>query len=193
VSVSAAIIAGGRARRFGGRVKALIEVDGLRIIDRQLLVLRQIAAEVAIIADHAEPFAEFGLPVLADAVAGQGPLGGLAAALAWSPSPRLFAVACDMPFLRRDVIEYVLAHDGQIVVPVAAGRPQPLHAVYRRSCAALVTARLTDGRRALTGLLDEPGAQLLDEVELRRIDRELRCFANVNSESDLKNLGARVS
>jgi molybdopterin-guanine dinucleotide biosynthesis protein A len=193
MSAAAAIIAGGRATRFGGRIKAHLEVEGRRIIDRQLEVLRPLFADIAVCSDDAAPYADTGLPVLADAVPNQGPLGGIVSALEWSPRSRVFAVACDMPFLDARVIELLLARSGELVVPIVAGRPDPLHAVYSRSALEVVRARLARGRRKVASLLDELHAVRVEERELRALDAELRCLCNLNSMSDLKNLSASVS
>lgn len=172
--------------------KPLADVGGAPILDRQLEVLREVFDEIAIAASNAAPFAGYGLPVIPDAVDGAGPLGGLAAALAWCPQPRLFAVAGDMPFLSPAVIERLLAIDGRLVVPVVGGRPHPLHAVYARDLAATVRQRLAAGRRALRDLLDLPGAVAVDADDLRALDPELRCLVNVNTATDLQMARASV-
>jgi molybdopterin-guanine dinucleotide biosynthesis protein A len=190
---AAAIIAGGMASRYEGLVKAHLEVGGRRIIDRQLAVLRPMFDDIAICADDAAPYADTGLPVLADEAPRQGPLAGIASALAWSPHPRVFIVACDMPFLDARAIELLLGKSGDVVVPVVDGRPDPLHAVYHTNVLAAVRSRLASGRRRTAALLDDVRTVRVDERELRELDPELRFLINVNSPSDLKNLDAPVS
>lgn len=186
--VAAAIIAGGAARRFGGRVKAHIRVDGERIIDRQLAVLRPRFASIAIIADDPEPYAELGLPVLPDEVSGQGPLAGLVTALAWAPAPRLFAVACDLPFLAAQPLERLLAWPraagALAVAPRTARGAEPLHAVYETAALPLLRRRLARGERKLASLLEALGAVL---VSCDALAADPRFLINVNSEADLKN------
>ncbi len=46
---SAAILAGGRASRFGGRDKGALVVDGRTIRERQLAILSEVAEEILII------------------------------------------------------------------------------------------------------------------------------------------------
>jgi len=190
---AAAIIAGGRAERFGGRIKAHLEVDGRRIIDRQLDVLRPLFSEIAICADDATPFRDTGLPVLADELPGQGPLGGIASALVWASSERVFVVAGDMPFLDPRAIQLLLSRSGDVVVPMVAGMPDPLHAVYHKRALAAIRSRLASGRRKTAALLADCDTIGVDESELRALDPELRFLVNVNSPSDLKNLSASVN
>jgi molybdenum cofactor guanylyltransferase len=198
--VKAAILAGGLASRMGGRNKALIEVDGRAIVDRQLDALRplfppgHLAAVLAAGAgpDDAAPFVARGLAIARDRDAGQGPMAGLAAALEWAGGALLVAVACDMPYLDRRVVEMILARGSRadIVLPIAGARHQPLIACYSPRCAALVARQLADGARRMSALPDAARAAGLavdeiDEREIRTVDPELRSFANINSASDL--------
>ncbi|HKB49081.1 MAG TPA: NTP transferase domain-containing protein, partial [Ktedonobacterales bacterium] len=66
---SAAILAGGDARRFGGRDKSALVVEGRPILERQLAMLASVANGVRVIRRED------------DLVPGCGPLGGLHAAL----------------------------------------------------------------------------------------------------------------
>ena len=47
--LTAAILAGGRATRFGGRDKSALVVEGRTILDRQVSELSQIAGEILLV------------------------------------------------------------------------------------------------------------------------------------------------
>ena len=197
----AAILAGGLAVRMGGRQKALLEVGGRAILDRQLDALApifppgSIAVVLAAAADDAEaaPFAGRGLVVLRDREAGQGPLAGLAAALAWADGALLFALACDMPSVETRAVELVVARarasGADVALPVAGGRAQPLFACYSARAASIVDGALAAGRRRAGALPDAARAAglvvtVIDEAELAAVDPDLRSIVNVNSPSD---------
>jgi molybdenum cofactor guanylyltransferase len=204
--VRAAILAGGRAVRMGGQSKALLEVEGRAIVDRLLDALgplfppgalAAVLAADAAAADQA-PLAARGLAILRDRASAQGPMAGLAAALEWSGEALLLAVACDMPFVDRRVVELVIgrarASAADIALPVAGGRRQPLLACYSPRCADLVARQLTAGARQLSALPDAARAAGLfvdeiDEREIRTVDPQLRSFANINRPSDLMDGG----
>lgn len=188
--VAAAIIAGGQARRLGGRIKALIEVQGRTVLDRQLAVLAPAFPALAISANDAAPFRATGLPVLPDSRPGLGPLAGITAALAWCPAPYLLVVAGDMPYIDAAVIDLLLAARGpgvDAVVPFIGGLPEPLLALYARACLPAAEQRLRAGKYKTAGLITEEGLAVrrLDESALRAVDPDLRCFTNLNAASDL--------
>jgi molybdenum cofactor guanylyltransferase len=192
---AAAILAGGRARRLGGARKALIELGGRAIIDRQLDVLRPRAQRIAAIlapGDDDTPFTARGLAIARDSIEGAGPLAGLAAGLAWAAGDPLLALACDMPLIDGAVVDLLAARaraGADLAVPIAHGRAQPLCACYGVRCRALVDAALAAGDLRLVSLPDAARAtglivEEIDESEIRTIDPELRSFANINEPTD---------
>lgn len=188
--VAAAIIAGGEARRLGGRIKALLTIDGQAVLDRQLAVLAPRCARIAISANDPAPFQDHGLPVLPDRHPGLGPLAGIAAALAWCPAPFLLVVAGDMPFLEPKIVDLLISRRSpaaDAVVPFLGGLPEPLFSLYRRSCLPVVEQRLAAGQRKVAGLILDAGLEIerVDERALRAVDPHLRCFTNLNSAADL--------
>src|SRR4051812_21257120 len=152
----AAILAGGRGERMGGVKKALIEIEGRRIVDRQLDVLTRIFDEILFVVAEGEwqiPRAR----VLSDRNPGMGPLSGLQMVL----DEEVFVVACDMPFLDENLIRQICAHEGN-VVPRVEGRAQPLHARYAKSAQAIVDERIRRGELRMLDLLDELQPLYLD-------------------------------
>ncbi|MGR3660001.1 MAG: molybdenum cofactor guanylyltransferase MobA [Paracoccaceae bacterium] len=103
------ILAGGLASRMGGGDKALLDLGGTRLMDQ---VIARIKPQVGALALNAngEPtrFAEFGLPVIADSIAGYaGPLAGVLAGLDWAAEQggeAIVTVAADTPFFPLDLV-----------------------------------------------------------------------------------------
>lgn len=183
---AAAILAGGLATRMGGRPKSFIEIEGRRIIDRQLDVLRPLFGEILICANDLPLYEPFGLPVVPDAIRGVGPLAGILAALEAMGAERLVAVACDMPFITEAALRLFLdAPDADVVVSETDGRPDPLFARYARACAAPIRRRLEAGDRKVTSFFQDVHVIVMNEAQLRAIDPQLRFLANCNSPTDL--------
>jgi molybdopterin-guanine dinucleotide biosynthesis protein A len=184
--VDAAILAGGRARRMGGADKALVEVGGRRIVERQRDVLAPRFAEVLLVvgASTRDRSLELdGVRLVADEQPGEGPLAALATALGATAADALVVVGCDLPFLDGRLLERVRDHApaAEAVVPRVGGRAQPLHARYARGVRAKALLRLGRGERRLLALLDDLEVAWLEEPELRALDPTLRGLTNVNT------------
>lgn len=184
--VAAAILAGGQARRFGGRDKSRLVVGGRTIIVRQLDVLQQVAGEVLIVGPTDGRFADVGVPVHADRVAGGGALGGLVTALEVARADRVIVVACDLPFLEASVlarlVELAEGHDAAWVR--GARGPEPLIACYQRACRDRLAARLAAGDRRLSDLSSVLALAWLDDAELAALGVTPSALANLNTPDD---------
>jgi molybdopterin-guanine dinucleotide biosynthesis protein A len=185
--IDAAILAGGRARRMGGVDKALLEVGGRRIVDRQAAVLAPLVGQVLLVVGDAGHAPVDGTRLVIDRAPGEGPLAGMAAAFAESAAEALLVFGCDLPFLDGKLVELVRdrAPQAEAVVPRVHGRAQPLHARYARSVVPRLAAQLAAGARRLTALVDQLQTVYLDEPELRRADPTLRGLTNVNTPDEL--------
>jgi molybdopterin-guanine dinucleotide biosynthesis protein A len=194
--VSAAILAGGRARRLGGADKASLIVGDARIIDRQLAALATVADEVRIVANDPGRYAELGVRVIPDVIAGAGPLGGLYTALAGAGHERVVILACDLPFvtaalLERLVIEFGTGEEIDAVVPRSRRGLEPLCAVYAARCAAAARARIDRRQLEVAGLLTDVRVRELGPDALAPYD-DGSLFENVNTPHDYARATGRV-
>jgi len=188
---SAAILAGGRATRFGGRDKSALLVEGRTILQRQLEALAGVADEVLIVGDAERPF-QSGARQIHDVVPGCGPLGGLHAALSAARGEALFLMACDMPYVSAPFIAHLLslADRADIVVPRSGRGYHPLCAVYSRACLETAAARLADGRLKMLDLVAGMRVRDVPEEEMRQFGDPDRLLANVNTPADYAALEA---
>lgn len=183
---TAAILAGGSARRFAGRDKSTLVVGGRSIIVRQLDVLQQVAGDVFVVANDPRPFSNLGVRVVADRVRGAGALGGLYTALDAASTPLVLVVACDLPFLEpavlRRLLELASEHDGaRITTPRGA---EPLLACYRREAAPRVRAQIQSGCLQVSALDRVLNLAALDTADLARFGPVDRLLTNVNTPDD---------
>ncbi len=183
----AAILIGGQGRRMGGAAKGLLPVEGVRIVERQLAVLRPLFAEVFLVGADPALYAYLGLSVVADAIAGKGAPAGVHAALAHSSSPWVFCLACDMPFPSSRAIDLIASRreGARAVAPLRGGRPEPLFAAYSKSCLPDFERALRGGDPSLAELLRIAGARLVPEAELEAVDPGLRSLWNLNTPEEL--------
>jgi molybdopterin-guanine dinucleotide biosynthesis protein A len=155
-----AILAGGASTRMG-RDKALLARGGVTLLHG----LVQAAA-------HLGPVAVVGRPVeagihatfLPDAVPGAGPLGGIAAALAWAAPEPVLIIAVDLPWLTSADLAWLAdlppGLDGTVVR--CAGHIEPLFSRWHPSLATAVAAALADGRRSPLAVLERAAMAAYD-------------------------------
>jgi molybdopterin-guanine dinucleotide biosynthesis protein A len=151
--IAGIILAGGMSRRFGGGDKSLRELAGRTLLSH---VVERVRPQVSTLLLNAngDParFADFDLPVTADAVAGYvGPLAGVLTGLEWARehvpgSAFVASFACDAPFMPLDLVarlaEAVTDEGADIACAASDGRDHPVFALW--------SVRLADDlRRAL--------------------------------------------
>ncbi len=188
--VAGVILAGGRGVRLSGARKGLLRIGGERVIERLLRVLGMFFADVAIAAREPEVYEPFGAPVLPDAFPERSSLNGLHTALVATQTPYVFVVACDIPFLRPDVVELLLRKLSP-GVDVAAprwrnGYYEPLCAVYSKRCLPLIAERLRRSEHRITAFFPDVSVATVGEEELRAVDPGLRSFVNINTPEELR-------
>jgi len=191
MSVSAAIMAGGKSRRMG-QDKAWIELDGEPLITRVANVLAEVADEVLIVANDPR-YESLGLPVVRDRYPEGGALGGIATGVGAATHGTVLVAACDMPFLSASVWRLLLGHDGEadVVIPRIGGEFETLHALYTKACLPHMARALAENRLRVISFFAAVTVKPIDEPELRAIDPALRAFTNVNTPEELASaLGA---
>lgn len=201
--VTGVVLAGGRARRMGGANKAMLPAgpdSTTTILARILEVFDGRFADCLLVAaapdpgdteQQAAPYAGPGVRVVRDRFAGCGPLGGLHAALGAVSTSFAFVCGCDMPSLSGRLIDSMVerARPGRLLVPVVAGRPEPLHALYPQSCLPEAERALRDGIRMMLDFFQRVPVDYLPESEFAGIEGADKSFDNINTPEDLEALG----
>ena len=191
--VAAVILAGGRGERLGGVNKALIEIGGIRLIDRVRAAVA--GCEPLLVAGGRTPLALDGLRSVPDLASDYaGPLAGVAAAVATlegSDAEWLLSVAVDTPFFPADFCARAEPRRAAVDVVVGAFGDQdyPTNALWRLEAIRSLPDGIRNGtaphslKRLAAGLrstrLDYAGGVAEDP------------FANVNTPEDLINLRSR--
>jgi molybdopterin-guanine dinucleotide biosynthesis protein A len=135
------LLAGGQARRMGGGDKCLRALGGRPILAR---IIARAAPQVAALLLNAngdpQRFAGFGLPVMADPIAGfAGPLAGVLAGMAWArvnrpECPWIATIATDTPFFPVDLVARLLAaaeaESAELACASSGGRAHPVFGLW---------------------------------------------------------------
>ena len=184
--ITGIILAGGKSLRYG-RNKALVEVDGTRLIERVISVMQSLFEDLIIITNTPREYDYLQLPMHQDVIKGLGPLGGIYTGLETISSESGFFVACDMPFLQNDLIRHMVEIKGDFdaVVPKVDWKIEPLHAIYTRNCLPAIKRLIDAQGYQIIKFFDNVRVRWVKEEEIRSFDSELKSFLNVNSPEEL--------
>ncbi len=131
---TAIVMAGGGSERMGSD-KSMLDVGGKPLIGHICEQIGPFFKQVLISSNEVENYSFLGLEIVPDRIPGQGPLMGVASALAVSKYDRNFVVACDIPDLDMSVVLYLLraarSRDG---AALSTGQDcfEPMFAVYNK-------------------------------------------------------------
>lgn len=173
-----------------GRNKALETIGDKTLIERVAERLRPLTNQILIVKSHDELELPAGCQaeILTDVYDGKGPLSGIYTGLLASQSSNSIVVACDMPFLNTELLNYMLelSVDFDAVVPRLDERMiEPLHAVYSRRCLNNMKRRLENNQLKVHTFLDTVRVRYIEREECQRFDPQLLSFFNINYQSDL--------
>lgn len=181
------ILAGGKNSRMGTD-KAFLEIDNERLIDRIVRIFREIFEEVILVTNSPLAYLDQDVEIVTDIFKDKGALGGIYTGLFYASYGHAFVSACDMPFLSKAFIKYMMEHVGSydIIVPDPADGLQPLHAIYEKSCLPSIKKVISANELKITGFYRGLKIFRISEDIIKSFDPEGRMFFNVNSREDLK-------
>jgi molybdenum cofactor guanylyltransferase len=185
-AVTGVILSGGRSFRMG-EDKAFIEIEGMPIVQRICRLFLHLFQEVIIVTNHKDRYLQFGVEVYDDLIPDLGALGGLYTAITFASFSYSFVAACDMPFLKKNVIEYLTQkRDGfDVIIPRTSDGLQPLHAIYSKKCIEPIRTVLKQNKRRIIDLFPLIHLNIVDASEFYFLDPNMESFININTPEQL--------
>jgi len=182
------ILAGGESSRMG-RPKHLLPTPHGTLIDHFVKELSPMFTEVLVVGRNLT-LSRPGIRTVDDVRPEQCPLVGIYSGLCAANTDLAFVLACDLPFVKPELVQYLLSrsHEADIVVPVAKGYYEPLCAVYRRTAIPMIEEALDRGALKITEIYDQLQLRKVTEPEIKRFDPELSSFINLNTLKQLRLL-----
>ena len=189
MDISCIILAGGKSSRLG-HDKVLETIGNRNLLEQAILQVSPLCNDIIIVTaqeqalHHIYPKSR----VVTDIFPLTGPLGGIYSGLKNSYSLYNLVVACDMPFLNRELLGYLLqiAVDFDLVVPRVGKNLEPLHAVYARSCIKPIEDMIKQNNLSANRLAKSVKTRYVETDEIDRFDPEHMSFININTEADLE-------
>jgi len=185
MGITGIILAGGKSSRMGND-KGLQELCGKPLISYAIQVLSGLCDSI-VISSSSDAYKSFGYKVVPDQLPGIGPMGGIYSALKQSKTEKNLVLSCDLPFVTKELLSFILeSSDGfDVAVPFEGNQHyEPLCGFYHISVLDIMGVYIQNGNYKLPDLFQEIRINKLN------INGELdfyqdKIFLNINSKHDL--------
>ena len=185
MEVTGIILAGGKSSRMGTE-KGLQKLCGIPLISYSIQVLSELCSTI-IISTSSNAYQSFGFNTVADEIPGIGPMGGIYSALKQSETEKNLVLSCDLPFVSKGLLSYILKNSEsyQAAVPWQGDQHyEPLCGFYNLSVLDQMNVFIQNGNYKLPDLFEKIEINRLvinDKLEFYKGS----LFLNINSKHDL--------
>lgn len=201
-SLAGVVLAGGYSTRFGEADKAVADLAGTPMVQRVVDRLATVTDEVVVNCrddqvDHIQTALadqSTAVRLATDPVPDRGPLAGIQTGLEAVDREYAAVVACDMPFVDPDLLEFLFErareHDGA-VVQLEDGWYQTTQAVYRADAMAHACSEaLESDDNRIVAALERLDYVTVSEADLEGIAEET--FESIDTQEALREASARL-
>jgi molybdenum cofactor guanylyltransferase len=181
------ILAGGLNKRMAGKNKALLSVGDQPILGRQIGLFQELFEQVIVVTNRLLDYTDRAVTLVSDLLPVRSSLTGIHAGLFYAKPSHAFISACDMPFLKTEMVDLICQSfeaRWDIVVPQTREGYQPLCALYGKRCLKPIEDLLNQGDLKISKLFSKVKIKKIPEVSLRQVDSDLISFFNINTAED---------
>lgn len=186
ITISAVILAGGKARRMGGQDKGLQILGKQSLIEHVINRLQPQIHQISINTNRNQTeYAKFGFPVFSDELPDfQGPLSGMLTALEKTKSDFILFTPCDTPFFPMNLLDKLKSavKNDRTLIAYACDeeREHPIFCLMSVQLKEKLRHYLASGERRLLQFMKENGGISV------KFTQEEGNFENFNTLDDLK-------
>ncbi len=179
------ILAGGRSLRLAPN-KALIKLNGSRIIEFMYKKIKPYVNDILLITNRPEDYSFLKIKTYKDIFTGMGPLAGIHSGLTNSTSENNLVIACDLPLISSEAVQYLLNTQSEKSVILCRQNSciQYLFGIYRKRCVTEIETSLYAGNFKVKDFISKT------EVEILETDFPGNIFFNLNTPEELRKLEA---
>jgi molybdopterin-guanine dinucleotide biosynthesis protein A len=186
IFASAALLTGGKSARMGFDKKIFYAKSGL--LSHILPALAMRFEDIMMVGCNLEVTNGNNLRVIEDIIPGHGPLSGIHAAVSCAKGDYVYVIACDMPEISLDYIDYMTDRltrsPADACVTVKDGWAEPFHGFYGISALPAIENALLSGGYSVNRLLERMNTLYIPEAEARRFTPAWSLFSNLNTRED---------
>ncbi|NUM63062.1 MAG: molybdenum cofactor guanylyltransferase, partial [Ignavibacteriaceae bacterium] len=131
--ITGIILAGGKSKRMGLN-KSFLKVGEVTMIERTTELMKSLFDRVILITNTPDEYKFLGIEMFEDIYKNVGPLAGIHSGLAHSITDKNFIISCDIPFVNKGVIEFIINYktNKSITITKADGFVQQLCGLYSK-------------------------------------------------------------
>ncbi len=175
-SIYGLVLAGGASRRMHTDKAALIH-DGKTQLQHAYELLNKLCERtfISVRDTQTQDAIRASLPQIVDVHNGIGPLAGISAAQKQHPNVAWLVMACDLPFVTEDTLQYLIRHRDTTKLATAFrstydGLPEPLCSIWEPVSASRVEEWIASSNKCPRKLLINSTIQLLDSPNQHALD-----------------------
>jgi molybdopterin-guanine dinucleotide biosynthesis protein A len=187
--ITGIILSGGKNIRMGVN-KAFLRIGQRTIIERTAELFNQLFEQVILVTNDPLDYSHLDLEIAVDLFPKGGALIGIYTGLFYASHSPCFIAACDMPFLRPAVIDYMadLGKNYDVVIPSLEDGYHPIHALYSRRCIIQIEQLIGKKNYKITDFFHKVRVREVTSTELKPLNPTMDSFLNINTPEDLEQI-----
>ncbi len=156
MKISGVVLSGGKSSRMGTN-KSLLTLDGKPVIEHITNELQLVSHTVSVISNTPSSFDFLDFDLYGDRYLNSGPLAGLESAFYHIDADVYICAACDMPFVHKNVYNYLLHSLGEFdaVIPIYKEKMHPLSGIYTSNVLPEIQQLLANSQLKVRELFDQ--------------------------------------
>ncbi len=186
---TAIILAGGKSSRMGFD-KQFLKINNKRLIDMMIEKLNKEFEEIIIVTNKPKEYRGYRQKILTDIIKNAGPLAGIYTGLKEAKFEYVFVVACDMPNIDIDYINYMKEiidkYKVDVCITKVNGNIEPFHGFYSKKITESIREHLETEKRDIKSLVKKLNTYYVEENLVKRYSPSLDIFKNLNTRKDLE-------
>ena len=185
-NISAIILAGGKSTRMKFN-KEYIKIKDEFLVHKQIKQLKEVFNEVIVVSDNVEHCAGLDVHVVSDILNGSTPLIGLHAGLYHSTNEYSYVIACDMPFINFEFIDYLesFIDSSDAYVSKYHNYIEPFNAIYNSNIVNTIEDFISNGNYGFQKMVKMLNTVYIPESKVSKFQENFDMFKNINNESEL--------
>lgn len=188
---TAMILAGGKSKRMGFD-KQFLMLDDQLIMNMLTDTLKNVFKEIIIVTNKPEEYKNYPYKIVTDQYKEYGPLAGLHVGLKESNSLYNYVIACDMPCININYIQYMkkLIHKSSNDVDAVVTRfgewIEPFNGFYSKKLIVKIEKCIKEDKKRIVSIYEGTRVMYIKEERAREFSPNWEMFMNINRQEDLE-------